>query len=440
MVSSAFFLLVVLLALFFVGVPIAFAMGATAVLGILLYLSPAQFSQLVNIAYNYASSTTMMVAPLFILMAEFMANGGVARDIYGVLSKWLRRIPGGLAVSNVLACAVFAAICGSSPVTAVTIGKISIPEMTKKGYKDTFSIGTTVASGTLGILIPPSLAFIVYGIITETSIAKLYMAGIIPGLVLAAMLSAFILIRAKLDPSLVGGRLSAASSLAGQRESREEGSFWQDVALMLPIFALIVIVLGSMYLGWVTPTEAGGIGALGALLIVWAKGRLTGAVFRTVLQETAKTTAMLILLIVGGMSFTFILSTLGIPQWMTESILGLTSNKWLILIAVYVLWLILGCLLDPTGMIVITLPFLFPTLTALGFDPIWLGVVSTITVEIGMITPPVGLNLFVVKGIVDRPFEEIVAGALPFVAVLLLALVVLTLFPQLALYLPATMK
>lgn len=433
------FFLGALLVVFLLGVPIAFGLGFIAVMGTIIFLDPLQLSQLVEIAFEQGTSTTQMVAPLFILMAELISHGGIATDIYSVLSKWLRKIPGSLGLSTIGASTIFAALCGSSPATAVTIGKISITEMNRHGYRPSFSVGTTVAGGTLGIMIPPSITFIVYGIITQTSIVKLFMAGLLPGLLLSSLLFLFIYVRVKLNPSLVQHNVTVDPDVTTKETVVEENSYLKDIAKVFPALGLIFFILASMYLGWATPTEAGGIGAFGALFIVLALKRLTWKGFLHILRETAKTSAMILFIIIGGLCFSFTVSSLGIPQNLSEIIISFSVNKWVTLLMFYGLLLILGCLMDPVSMVVVTMPFVFPALMALGFDPIFIGVVSTLLVEIGMITPPVGMNLFVVKGITDIPYKEVVKGSLPFVGVLLLGLVIITLFPEIILFIPNLM-
>lgn len=439
---TTLFFLGTLLVVFLIGVPIAFGLGFIAVLGILIFLDPAQLSQLVEIAYEQGTSTTQLVAPLFILMAELVSHGGIATDIYSVLSKWLKKIPGSLGLSTIAASTIFAALCGSSPATAATIGKISIPEMNSNGYKPSFSVGTTVAGGTLGIMIPPSMTFIVYGIVTQTSILKLFMAGILPGLFLSFLLCIFIFIRVKINPSLVQQNSQEQDKQYGesQRIIPDNESFLKDALKILPAIGLIIFILCSMYLGWATPTEAGGIGAFGALFIVLALKRLTWHGFLHVLRETAKTSAMILFIIIGGLCFSFTITSLGIPQQLSEIIVAADLSRWLTILLFYILLLLLGCLMDPVSMVVVTMPFVFPALTTLGFDPIFLGVVSTLLVEIGMITPPVGMNLFVIKGITNMSFTEVVKGSAPFAAVLLLGLIIITLFPDIILFIPDLMS
>ncbi|MDO9535177.1 MAG: TRAP transporter large permease subunit [Bacillota bacterium] len=438
-----FVLIILLLFFIFIGVPVAFSLGITAVIGISVFLSPAQLSQMVNISYSHGTSFTLMVAPLFILMSEFISGGGISKDIFSVLSRWFKRLPGGLAISNVFACTVFAALCGSSPVTAVTIGKISIPEMIKNGYDRSFSIGSTVAGGNIGILIPPSLSLIIFGIITETSISRLFMAGIVPGLLLAVALSIYIYIRVKLNPSLGGLStnkiLSDKVSPEASVSTEKLASLLRDLAVIWPIFMLIIVVLGSMYLGYVTPTEAAGVGAFGAFLIVFTMKRLTWSIFINVLRETSKTTAMLMFMIIFGLVFAYLVSSLGIPREVSNALVSIEASRWVILSVVLLFWMAAGCFLDPTGMIVISMPILFPPLVELGFEPIWIGIISTLTICIGMITPPVGLNLYVVKGITNSSFEEVVSGSLPFLLVILIVLLLLVLFPQIVMFVPNSM-
>ncbi len=466
----------VALLLFFVilGVPVAFALGITSVIGISVFLSPAQLSQMANICYTQASSLTLMVAPLFILMSELISSGGLSKDIFDVLSRWFKKFPGGLAISNVFACMVFAALCGSSPVTAVTIGKISVPEMINKGYNRGFSIGSTVAGGTIGILIPPSLSLIIYGVITETSISKLFMAGIVPGLLLSLSFCIYIYLKVRLNPAMgglsvagplpakklpavnissgsrpisgnpVAGGVSAGNPSSGSTVDRKpsletQSSLGRDLLIMGPLLSLIIVVLGSMFLGYVTPTEAAGVGAFGAFLIVVAMKRLTWPLFLNVLKETAKTSAMLLFLIIFGLVFSYMASSLGIPREISGILVGISTSKWVILTFVLLFWVAGGCILDPTGLIVISMPILYPPLLALGFEPIWIGIISTLTICIGMITPPVGLNLYVVKGITDASFEEIVAGSMPFLLVIVVVMLVLIAFPQIVMFVPNAM-
>lgn len=429
------FIVIALLIVLFIGTPIAFGLGFLGVLGTVLFLTPAQLSQIPNIAFSQATSSTTLIIPLFILMAEILACSNIAHDLFDVISRRLRRIPANLAISSIVSSAVFSAVCGSSPATAATIGTISIPSMLKKNYQARLAAGVQAAGGTLGILIPPSITFVVYGIITETSIVKLFMAGILPGIMLTLLLILFTLLWVKVDPGLI-----ASAGKTGEENETGKVSLSHDVARVLPMVALILLVLGFLYFGVVTPTEAGAVGAVGALLLVLLQRRMTRQGMRLALVRTSRTSIMILFLMFGGLSFSFLVSAIGLPQELAEFIIDLSPNRWVTLIGVNVLLLILGCLLEPIGMLIITLPFLFPTLMAQGFDPVWLGVLITINVEIGMITPPVGLNLFVLKGAAGVSMAEVIRGSFPFMFVLLLGMVIIMLFPQLSLYIPSTMK
>ncbi len=440
-----FVIVLILLIVLSMGTPVAFGLGFVAVLCTVIFLSPDQLYPIGTIAFSMATSQTMLIAPLFILMAEILAKGGIATDIFTVLSKWMSRLKGGLAVSATMACTIFAALCGSSPATAAAIGRISVNEMVDRGYDPGFSTGVIAAGGTLGIMIPPSMAFVVYGIITETSIAKLFIAGILPGLLISFLLCVFIVLRATFNPSLVG--VEKAPKRTAERAVREtadsgksaSGEFWADLKTIVPPMVLIVLVLGTLYTGMATATEASGVGATGAFLIIILLGRLRLSTFFDICAGSARISVMIVFLIFAGLSLSYVVTFLGIAHGLANLIVGFGVNRWVFFILTWVLWLVLGCILDPTSMIVMTIPFLFPTFTALGFDPLWIGVVSTLSVEIGMITPPVGLNLFVIKAVTDVPIKTIISGTIPFIFILFAALMFLVLFPGLVSYLPSKM-
>jgi len=427
-------IMLILLGTIFIGTPVAFGLGFVSVVLITLFLDPSQLMQIGSIAFSQSTSMNQLVAPLFILMAEALAQGDIAEDIFTVLSKWLRWIKGGLALSTMLASTIFAALCGSSPATAAAMGRISISEMTQRGYRQDFAAGVVAAGGTLGIMIPPSISLVIFGIITENSIAKLFMAGVLPGLLLSGLLCLFILLRVKLQPELIGQTGSVASPTSQKRSGPIH-----DLLLITPPMILIVIVLGSLYTGLTTPTEAAGFGAIGALILVILSGRMTLKKFTKMMSATARTSSMILFLIIGGMALSYVVSHLGVAQQITEVIVGSGLNRWAVMILIYILWFFLGCLMDPLSMIVLTVPFIYPAILTLGFDPLWLGIVSTLCVEIGMITPPVGLNLFVLKAITDVPMGRIMMGAFPFVSVLIVGLIIFSIFPQISLFLPSLM-
>jgi TRAP-type C4-dicarboxylate transport system permease large subunit len=433
-----------------IGTPVAFALGSAASVMVLVFASPIHLEQFASIAYTQATSANQLVAPLFVLMAEFLAQGGIASDIFTILNDKMRKFRAGLAMSATLASTVFAAMCGSSSATAAAIGRISIAEMIKKGYRSDFTVGVVMSGGTLGIMIPPSLTFVFYGIITETSIAKLLMAGLIPGLMISVFLCIFIFIRSKINPALVGvgpktiteeltpemrTSFNAESTLSIGKDSK--GKLPDSWVLRIGAPALLILaVLGSMYTGLATPNECAGIGAIGAFIIVLLLRRCTKPMFFGSLSAAARTSAMILFLAICGFGLTYVVAYLGIASQLATVIAASGLNKWAVLILVYLLWLVLGCLMDPGSMVVLTIPFLLSSLNQLGFDTIWLGVVSTLMVEVGMLTPPVGLNLFVIKTISGLPFSTLMRGISPFLLVFVVALVLLTLFPEIALFLP----
>ena len=449
MFSTMIIIVGILLTVLFMGTPVAFGLGFVAVLCTLIFLSPDQLYSIGVIAFSQSTSQNQIIAPLFILMAEILSRGKVAADIFVVLSKWMSRIRGGLAISATLASTMFAALCGSSPATAAAIGRISIGEMINRGYTPEFSAGVVAAGGTIGIMIPPSMAFVIFGIITETSIAKLFIAGILPGLLLSALLCIYILISSIIFPDQVGQgqrtpqKAGNASSELKKVESFSLlfsfGNLLQDFKIMIPPLILISAVIGSLYTGITTATEASGVGAIGAFLIIIFLGRLRLPLFFEICAATARISVMIAFIIIGGLILSYVVTYLGIAHEFANFIVNLGVNRWVFFGAVMILWLIMGCLLDPTSMIVMTIPFLFSTFSALGFDPLWVGVVSTLAVEIGMITPPVGLNLFVLTAVTDIPMKTIIRGVFPFTFVLLGTLVFLMLFPWLATYLPSKM-
>jgi C4-dicarboxylate transporter DctM subunit len=423
-------LIVILLILIIgIGTPIGFGLGFLGLIGMLSFLDIGNLYQIAEIAANTGTNLFMIALPLFILMAEIVSFSGIGDDMYTAAHRWFSWLPGGLAISSVATCTGFAAICGSSPATAATIGLISIPEMTKRGYNRYLAIGSIAAGGTLGILIPPSITMIIYGVITEVSIGKLFIAGIIPGIILAAILSTAIALAVKVKPGLA---------------PRMEGVTWKErLSSLKRVWAFIVLaisIIGTIYAGIATPTESAAIGATFAIIIALVYQRLTIKSLHGAVVRTVAVTAMIMFLVIGGNTLAFLLSTLTIPQYITELITSLEVSRWTIMIIINIILVIMGCLLDPMAIMVISLPILFPIVTKLGFDPVWFGVIVTINVEIGMITPPVGLNLFILKGTIPGiTMKDIVVGSIPFVLLLMIGLVVIMVFPLLATWLPARM-
>ena len=420
------FILIVLLGL---GTPIAFCLGFMGVVGILSFVDVGALYQIAEIAADSGTNLFMLTLPLFILMAEVVSFSGVGDDLYAATHDWLSWLPGGLAISSIATCTGFAAISGSSPATAATVGLVAIPEMTKRGYNRKLAVGAIAAGGTLGILIPPSITMIIYGIITEVSIGKLFIAGIIPGILLALMLS-----------GAIAGAVTLKPSLAPRIASVSWKQRFQSLSKVWAFLLLAISIVGSIYAGIATPTESAAIGATLSIFIALLYRRLSIKALHGALLRTVGVTAMIMFLVIGGHVMAFLLSTLTIPQYVTEAIMALNASKWSVMIIINVILLAMGCLLDPMAIMVITLPILFPIVTQLGFDPVWFGIVVTINVEIGMITPPVGLNLFILKGSVPGvTMKDLVGGALPFALLLGLGLLLIMMFPPLATWLPGRM-
>ena len=375
------------------------------------------------------SSYTLSVIPLFVLMGQFAFVSGISTDIYKTVYTWMGHLRGGLAMATVLACAGFAAICGSSLATGATMGMVAIPEMKKYGYDNRLSTGSVAAGGTLGILIPPSIGFVIYGILTEVSIGKLFMAGFIPGILLATLFTITVYIQCALNHKM-GPRGQKAS---WQAKIRALGGTWG-------MLLLFIIVIGGIYMGVFTPTEAAGIGAFGAFLISVFKGKMNWNRLVECLMESGKTTAMIFLIIIGANIFSTFLGLARLPMGLADFITGLALPKMVILSGIIIIFVILGCVMDCYAIMILTVPIIFPVIEAMQFDPIWFGVLMVIVLEIGLITPPVGLNVFVLKGAApDVPLTVIFRGIWPFLLTALVAIILLIIFPQIALFLPSLM-
>ncbi|MEW6665345.1 MAG: TRAP transporter large permease [Thermodesulfobacteriota bacterium] len=420
----------VLILLLGFGLRIAFCLGFIGVCGILTFLDPGVLYQVAEVAADTGTNIFLITLPLFILMAEVVSFSGVGDDMYTAAHAWLSWLPGGLAISSIATCTGFAAICGSSPATAASVGLVSVPEMIKRGYSKRLAVGSVSVGGTLGILIPPSITMIIYGLITETSIGKLFIAGVIPGLVISLILCGCIAVYVTLKP---------------ETAPRIQGVNWRTrFSSLNRIWAFIVLVIsimGSIYLGIATPEESAAVGATTAIFIAMAYHRLSLRGMHGALLRTVSVTAMIMFMVLGGNVFAFTLSTLGVPQYLTNLIVGLDVSPWTVMIVINIVFLILGCLLDPMSIMVICLPILFPIVTKLGFDPVWFGIIITINIEMGMITPPFGLNLFILKATLKdyTTMDDIVRGSLPFVILLMAGLAIVMIFPILATWLPSRM-
>jgi len=423
--------LFLLLTLLLLRMPIGLSMAATGFLGFcLLSTFKAGFSLLGLVTYQTASSYTLTVIPLFILMGQFAGHSRMGADLYHVAYRWIGFLPGGLAMATIAACAGFAAVSGSSLATAATMGVVALPEMKRFGYDDRLATGSVAAGGTLGILIPPSTVMVIYGILTEQPIGTLFVAGILPGLLLSGLFLSTIYILTVRNPELgpPGPRFSL----------RERIGALQSIGSLLGLF---ILVIGGLYAGWFTPTEAAGIGAFGALLVTLIKRRLNRENLLASLTETTLTTAMIFLILIGANIFGYFLAVSQIPEWVIGRTTSLGMNRYLVLGVVCLVYMVLGCLMEGLAIMVITLPVIYPMMMNLGFDPIWFGVVITLFMEMSLITPPVGMNVFLISGVArDVPMAVIFRGILPFFLAMVVCLVLLILAPQIALFLPGTMS
>ncbi len=425
-------LLALMFGLLAAGLEVALALGAVGVLG-LLYLKgwTVGLGVVGSIAWSSATSFSFVAVPLFVFMSGILLHSGIGRGLYTAVARWVAFLPGGLAIASVFSCAIFAAVSGSSVATTATIGMIAVPEMERRGYSRPLICGAMAAGGTLGILIPPSIPMIVYGVMTETSIGHLYMAGVVPGLVLAVLFAGFIVAYALLRPeAMPRAPEDQATLLEKLRGLGEVG----------PVALLIVVVLGSMYLGVVTPTEAAALGAAVSLALALLARRLTWSALGRAFHETVRTTSMIMLIIVFASVFSHVFALLGAPRALFGVVQGLHLPAWAFFAAVFAFLLLVAYALEELSVMIIILPILFPLITGLGFDPVWFGIVMVVWLEIGFITPPVGLNLFVIQGMMRRATSrDITLGTTPFVALLVVLVVLLFFFPDLALWLPRRM-
>ena len=417
--------------LLFLGMPIAFALMLVGFAGIAYLASlEAALPVAARTVYEVSAYYPYTVIPLFIVMGGFAGSSGMTHALYSAFDKWLRKLPGGLGIATIGACAGFAAVSGSSVATAAAMGTIAAPEMKRYKYHPRLITGSIAAGGTLGFLIPPSIGFIVYGMLTEQSIGKLLIAGIIPGLILASAYMAIVIIKVILSPSLAP---VSPEPVTWREKFRALTGIWETIAVFL-------LVMGGIYTGFFTPTEAGAIGATTLLLIALFKRKLNRENLTTGLQEAVRISVMVLFLVAGANVFSYFLALSTIPMKVAAWTAGLEVSRYLIHTFMVVIYLFLGCFLDAISMMVLTMPVIYPVVLALGFDPIWFGVIAVLMMEAGLITPPMGLNIFTVAGVVkDVSVEEIFRGALPFLFSIFAIVILITLFPKLVLMLPNMM-
>jgi tripartite ATP-independent transporter DctM subunit len=377
-------------------------------------------------SYDTSANYMLTVAPLFILMGEFAYQAGISKDLFDTANKWLGRLPGGLAMSSVAGCAGFSAVCGDSLATAVTMGTVALPSMKKHGYSPRLATGCLAAGGTLGILIPPSVGFIFYAIVTEESIGRLFIAGIVPGLLLTAIFIGIIYAMAKLKPEM-----------APRGEKFTWSAKMKSLKGVIGMLLLFILILGGILGGIFSPVEGGAIGAVGALLYAIIRRRMTWRLLITALEDSAAITCKLLLILIGVGILGYFLAASQLPFALADMITGMAVNRYIVFAAIILLFLVLGCLLNVIPMILLVLPTIFPTVVALGFDPIWFGVVTVLTMEVGQITPPIGVNVFAITGVAEGvPMHEVFRGIIPFFFGMLLCIIVITIFPQIVMFLP----
>ena len=421
---------VMLFVLMLLRVPVGMAMGLVGVGGFAYLVGGS--AALKNVGHTTARTVTdynFAVIPLFLLMGAFATTSGMSRELFRAANAFVGHLRGGLGIATIAACGGFAAICGSSIATAATFSRVAYPEMRRFGYPQSFATGVIAAGGTLGIMIPPSTVFAVYGLITEQDVGKLFIAGVIPGLLAVAMYMMAI--------TLIGFARPGFLPSGQQSTLKERLAALRDVWATLLLFAFVI---GGLYGGLFTATEAAGAGAGGAFLIGVARGRLSRADILRSLLETTRTTAAVFTVLIGAILFGYFLTVTQTPQKLTEFLTGLGVGRYGVLALIMVMYLILGCLMDALAMIILTVPIVFPVIVALGFDPIWFGVIIVMTVELGLIHPPVGMNIFVIKSVIeDVKISTIFYGVMPFIVTDLIRLAILIAFPILALWLPSHM-
>lgn len=425
MILAGFSLFIIFLLV--IGMPVAFTLSVAGILGIIQFVDVSFLSQVPVIAYKTLDSYVLTSVPLYILMSQIMLTGRVGSGLFELGSKWMGHLPGGLGIATIFACAIFAAISGSSVATAVTIGAMAIPEMLKRGYDRKLVVGSVAAGGTLGILIPPSIPMILYGTITDESVGKLFMSGVVPGALLTVLFICYIVFASWDKPR--EPRSSHAEKMKSLREN-----IW---GLFLP-----VIIIGGIYTGIFTPTEAAAVGTVYALAITFFVYRsVTIQDMPAILRATIKTSCMIFSIMIGAMLFGYILTILQVPQALMRLVTEGDLNRWIVMLGINIMLLILGCVLETVSIILITLPMLYPIIKALGFDPIWFNVVLLSNMELALITPPVGMNLFVIKGISeDSSIQDIIAGAAPFAAIMVFEILLLCFVPEIATWLPSVLK
>ena len=423
MIATALILLLVLIG---ISIPVGAALG---VLGLLLdpLFSMLPLSRaLGELSWSTSNEFLLVAIPLFIMLGEVLLRAGFAERMYGAMSLWLSWLPGGLMHANIGASTLFAATSGSSVATAATVGTVAIPQIKRYGYNEPLFLGSIAAGGTLGILIPPSINLVIYGVLTNSSVPQLYLAGFIPGFALAVLFMLIVIVACLVKPEWGGQRIHAT---------------WRErlVSLkhLLPPLGIFLMVVGSIYAGLATPTEAAALGVFGALILAACFRRLSFSMLREVMEGTMRSTAMIMLIVIAAGFLNFVMSATGITTALTESISGLGLSPGWMLLVVVVFYVVLGCFMETLSMMIVTIPIVAPIMMGLGYDPIWLGIVIVVLVETALITPPVGMNLFVVQSLrKGGSMNAVILGSQPFVLALFAMVALLAVFPDLAMWLP----
>jgi C4-dicarboxylate transporter DctM subunit len=440
MLHIGLFFGVMTLVFMFSGAPISFALGSVAVLFMYLFMPASALNTVTQNVYEEMASVTLLSIPLFILKGAAIGKSRAGQDLYAAMHVWMGRIPGGLGIANVFACALFAAMAGSSPATCSAIGSAGIPEMRRRGYSPGFAAGIIAAGGTLGILLPPSVTMILYAVAAEQSLGRLFLAGIFPGVLLVALFAFYAVLRYRKEYKIAEAeytRSGTASALL-ERETFTTKQKFEMLPRVVPFVLLLIGVMVALYGGFATPSETAGLGAVMALVLiaviygVWRPKDLA-----PILTATLKESSMLMLIIGMSLLFSYVMSYLHISQSTAEWVVGMQLSRWVLLATILFMVILLGFFLPPVSIILMTAPIILPPLKAAGFDLIWFGVLMTIVMETGLIHPPVGLNIFVIKNIApDIPLNQIIRGVIPFVLLMLLAVVLICIFPGIATGLP----
>lgn len=416
------------LAFISLGVPVAVSLGLIGVVG---YVFVNDLNGMLFVVgsgpFEAILPYSLSVIPLFLMMGVFSSHCGLSSDLFKAANAIVGRFRGGLAMATICACAGFGAICGSSLATVATVGRVALPEMRRAGYADSLASASVAAGGTLGVMIPPSILLIIYGLLTEQSIGKLFSAAVIPGLLATALYVICIAVQVRINPSLVG------TAKPVDVETR-----WRDIRRAWPVVAIFGVVIGGIQVGLFSPTEAAAVGAAGAVLLALLRGALDRATWFNAIHETVELTGMIFFILIGAALFNVFIETTGLPQFLIASVENSGLSPFSILVLIILFYLVLGCFMDSMSMIMLTIPFVFPLISTLGFDPIWFGILVVTVAELGLITPPIGMNLFVVQGVArDLNSATVIRGILPFIVVDVIRLALLIFVPAITLYLPS---